>query len=468
MDNNTTTTLLLQLTSTLAQVADKKEPYQEQKWILTIIAFAVSGAAVIVTILSHIVSNRCWNMLSPTTKCLSLDAARALNFGKYMYDPGPRTDASGNEIRGTSYWKLLLGEPELRILILGDGFFIDLCVLACPPVLIAEPVEAGSEEWCKIPQHQLMTTAPNSLRCSAYTLAETINQARLLRSHDLLDVNPFWLEQRVGTQFPREVFEIKYEFIKITSDRIIDTGTTYGIRIPFAEYWCTLTTTRTKWSTFKHSSGSEGLVATSVWGTMPHVPSTTKFSDLWGDTPHGMPIVRREEANDSATRLLNLKERCKSVIECWEVQGAMAQGGKGHLSASDVNVLHIAELFKQWKEKDIPEMPEKHSFEYGYPEPAEPSGALTDHAAQVECKMGLLLSSVFSDPGQGVLRNIPKRLRYGIDAKPPAELKEWKQGVVVGCLELIYRIDSFCDDVRVIPDVAELIRPWEWRTAYIV
>jgi hypothetical protein len=50
----------------------------------------------------------------------------------------------------------------------------------------------------------------------------------------------------------------------------------------------------------------------------------------------------------------------------------MAQGGKGHLSASDVNVLHIAELFKQWKEKDIPEMPEKHSFEYGYPEPAEP------------------------------------------------------------------------------------------------
>lgn len=185
-----------------------------------------------------------------------------------MYDPGPRTDASGNEIRGTSYWKLLLGEPELRILILGDGFFIDLCVLACPPVLIAEPVEAGSEEWCKIPQHQLMTTAPNSLRCSAYTLAETINQARLLRSHDLLDVNPFWLEQRVGTQFPREVFEIKYEFIKITSDRIIDTGTTYGIRIPFAEYWCTLTTTRTKWSTFKHSSGSEGLVATSVWGTM--------------------------------------------------------------------------------------------------------------------------------------------------------------------------------------------------------
>lgn len=103
-----------------------------------------------------------------------------------------------------------------------------------------------------------------------------------------------------------------------------------------------------------------------------HVPSTTKFSDLWGDTPHGMPIVRREEANDSATRLLNLKERCKSVIECWEVQGAMAQGGKGHLSASDVNVLHIAELFKQWKEKDIPEMPEKHSFEYGYPEPAEP------------------------------------------------------------------------------------------------
>lgn len=80
----------------------------------------------------------------------------------------------------------------------------------------------------------------------------------------------------------------------------------------------------------------------------------------------------------------------------------------------------------------------------------------------------MLLSSVFSDPGQGVLRNIPKQLRYGIDAKPPAELKEWKQGVVVGCLELIYRIDSFCDDVRVIPDVAELIRPWEWRTAYIV
>lgn len=68
MERNLTEALLRQLTSALVDVAGKKEPYQEQKWILTIIAFAVSGAAVLITILSHIVNNRCWNMLSPTTK----------------------------------------------------------------------------------------------------------------------------------------------------------------------------------------------------------------------------------------------------------------------------------------------------------------------------------------------------------------------------------------------------------------
>lgn len=68
MNANRTEELLQQLTSALTSVADRKEPYEKEKWILTIIAFAVSGAAVLVTVLSHIVNNRCWNMLSPTTK----------------------------------------------------------------------------------------------------------------------------------------------------------------------------------------------------------------------------------------------------------------------------------------------------------------------------------------------------------------------------------------------------------------
>lgn len=407
-----------------------------------------------------------------------------------------------------------------------------------------------------------MISAPNNMRCSAYTLAETVNQARLLRIHDLLDVNPFWLEQAIGTRFPRELFPMKYEFIKVSSDGIIDTGTTYGVRIAFADYWATLTSTRTKWSTFKHSSGSDGLVATSVWGTMrmwlqenlqllnfiphesgsldsklfgwgypaadpnvysglesiwkmwrkmpqtlpavyhlfyselstlelavdalinvisTHIPSTSRFSGIWSDAPHGTSIALRDEANDSTTRLLNLRERCKCVLDCWNAKGAMSQRQS---TSSDPSPGRSAKYLALWKEKDVPTLPTTHDHRLGYPKPAipceqhscvciesDPAGQarkLTEHSAQKECAIGLFPSSVFSDPGEGILRNIPRRLVLDTNDKPVAELTKWKEGVVVGCLEMIHRIHAFCEDVRVIPEVAESIRPWEWRTAYIV
>lgn len=68
MDSDTTEDLIVSLNAALVEVAEKKEAYETEKWALTIAAFIGSGIAIFFSISSHIVSNRCWNMLSPTTK----------------------------------------------------------------------------------------------------------------------------------------------------------------------------------------------------------------------------------------------------------------------------------------------------------------------------------------------------------------------------------------------------------------
>lgn len=74
MTSYQTNELFRTLTNALAEVAAIPDLHAEKKWILTIAAFAVSGAALLtslcVTLIGYIVSNRCWNMFSAATKVM--------------------------------------------------------------------------------------------------------------------------------------------------------------------------------------------------------------------------------------------------------------------------------------------------------------------------------------------------------------------------------------------------------------
>lgn len=413
-------------------------------------------------------------------------------------------------------------------------------------------------------QHDLMACAPKHMRCSAYALAETVNLAAWSREPEVLRLDPRWPKafQFVGSHAPfGRLCQVSYEFTSISSDGIIDTGTTYGVRIAFPGYWKALVDTRTKWSSFKHSSGSEGLIAISAWGTtrmwlqedlqllnfapcdtasydldlfgwgfpadqiwynglesvwkmllttkekqpivyhltrpdlsklevavdaliniiIAHVPAADKFTSFWGHTPHGSALPLSDGSIDPDASRQHLMARCRSIMECFDFERTPAFSSS---DKSEADPLHVAQCFGRWKSSDIPGLAESHRFIY--PLHASPcdqhacwhvgttvsatgdSSSLNEHPSPLrDCEIGTFLHSVFCDPGDGSI-NIPKRLKLDINEKPEAERKVWKEGVTLGCLEMIYRIDFFCKEVRMIPDVAGFIRPWEWGTAYIV
>lgn len=405
--------------------------------------------------------------------------------------------------------------------------------------------------------HKFMSAAPKTMRCSAYALAEVFNLASWSKNSRVLDLCGY---PHLAPYAP--FGRVTYKFTSVSSDNIIDTGTTYGIRIVFTNYWICLTRTPTKWSTFKHSSGSDGLVAISAWGTTrmwlqehlqlmnftpcdldhydaslygwasyaaesnrysglesvwdrwpqrkpadlvihhltrhhlsvlelavdallnvlcTHAPSASAFASIWGIGPHGTNLPQCDGRQDSNARLQHLIERCKAVVELWDPESTHMLEPPGSRTPSELDIPQVRKCFGLWKNSTIPVNTDRLK-DFSDPSPCEEHSCFWIEAKGGNelrnlakrppqrglCDIGKLLRSVFTDPGQDTLRNIPKRLIFDIDQKQAATRKVWKEAIVVGCLEIIHRIELFCEDVRVLPAVVDSIRPWEWRTAYIV
>lgn len=457
-----------------------------------------------------------------------------------------RLTERGNAIRGTSYWRLLLGEPKLKIPKFHLWLFPNL------QTTIRGPIHQTRETFNIRAQklNTIMSYAPRTRRCSAYALAEVANLA-------VWSTLPGIANDLPGKPHPQETLAT-YEYTSVSSDGIIDTGHTYGVRFAFSRYWNALTSTPTKWSTFKHSSGSDGLVAISAWGTSrmwlqedlhllhftpcdkgacdrslygkgceaadprhykalesvwtgrskpkecdatiyhltgrhllflelaidaltnvisAHTPPNSALAQIWGDAPHGTPLPHRDSMSTSNARLSHLLARCKSIVECWDSQTDAWAGCSTGAASSVADPNLISRHFGSWKSfvpnkvngPYVGPLCEQHSCYHIKPAIPEKLKNLTDHTQPGgKCVMAQFLWSVFREPGEDSLRSIPKRLIYDINQKPEAERREWKEAVVVGCLEMVHRMALFCEQVRIIPDVAQSMRTPEWKTVYIV
>lgn len=461
-----------------------------------------------------------------------------------------QADRSGNEIRGTSYWLLLFREPQLKIPLFSDDNFEDLRSIAHQTAWLQDdsrsPDSPSEQEEL---QQLLLRRSPRDLRCSAYALSETINLSAWSRNPAVSALLPSGRPRR--TDEFTTMREVQYEFTSITSDRFIDTGTTYGVRINFSAYWDALLWTPTRWSTINHGSETECLVAHSAWGTtrmwvdggllllsfiplddlardhalygrgwgsLRHRHIVWIVKELWNPNqcyhlrPHQLLRLRStievvvdsirfhvptvfdnaptgsdgylkatstNVSNDhvhSDTLLEDLKVQCEGVIDGFISGARLSSSRPDKVQPFEPDLRQVVKAFQNWKtaaavkpgsaesRPEVGILCRQHACCASSKAAANGPARRADEETP-ECEVGIYLSQTFCTKS---FLLVTRRLTVDIQAKPLTERKRWVEGVLVGCLEMLSRISMYCDRVRIIPEIAETIRPWDWRTAYIV
>ncbi|EKD05311.1 hypothetical protein A1Q2_00374 [Trichosporon asahii var. asahii CBS 8904] len=540
MERNLTEALLRQLTSALVDVAGKKEPYQEQKWDPHHHCLRNAGIcchppprtwsgkphldqALLGTTVKNVPrhSNRFENLERITEQTLaqarrplkdfytlvkqwlpkplrsSTEANLSVNGGNDSVNLGHIKSTVPHEFR---YWRLLFGEPELLIPIFED----DLEVI-------------NFMAWSRTPEAQPLVdqiTAPGA-----------------------------------GISTGRKIEAVQYKFAAITSDRVIDTGNTYGIRINFAQYWYALESTATKWSTVNLGSGAQCLAAHSAWGTMriwaengllllSFLP-VYRAPDpaLWGrglgrvgvirmiwieelQSPRAQRVafhlmqsqlavlesavvqvvaairahtpkcsfnddyIRRRSTPElfnkddkAAWRVKQLELRCQAWILGLESGTLLVDDAGDSRSRGSPDHRIVMEAFSIWKDVlSSPGSKQLHAClamlsEPGSTAPAAEAATSADinhylPSPAHRCDICDVLEPIFC----GKLREHSDLTRLILcDAQIPArQQKEWKEHVLLSCFEMLHRIGRCCEFGRIIPEIAESIRPWDWQTAWLV
>lgn len=443
------------------------------------------------------------------------------------------SDYRGNVIRGISYWRLLFGEPELLIPIFEDDVGKTLQQIARGDLLLPT----------------LLKCAPGHLRCSAYSLAEVINFMAWSRTPEAQPLVDQITAPGAGISTGRKIEAVQYKFAAITSDRVIDTGNTYGIRINFAQYWYALESTATKWSTVNLGSGAQCLAAHSAWGTMriwaengllllSFLP-VYRAPDpaLWGrglgrvgvirmiwieelQSPRAQRVafhlmqsqlavlesavvqvvaairahtpkcsfnddyIRRRSTPElfnkddkAAWRVKQLELRCQAWILGLESGTLLVDDAGDSRSRGSPDHRIVMEAFSIWKDVlSSPGSKQLHAClamlsEPGSTAPAAEAATSADinhylPSPAHRCDICDVLEPIFC----GKLREHSDLTRLILcDAQMPArQQKEWKEHVLLSCFEMLHRIGRCCEFGRIIPEIAESIRPWDWQTAWLV
>lgn len=166
----------------------------------------------------------------------------------------------GNEVRNTGILGLMFGEPQLKVPQWPENLDEVLMRIANPPK-IGESCRFGPETALR--QTAVLAAVPDTMHCSAYTLAQLITVAARFRR---LEYYPSRCPQplRALDHTKHWLPEVLFKYEDISNSNIMDSGFTYGIRINFTAYWKALSETPTKWY---QTPDEKTLVAVSAWGT---------------------------------------------------------------------------------------------------------------------------------------------------------------------------------------------------------
>lgn len=152
----------------------------------------------------------------------------------------------------------MFGEPQLKIPQWPENLDEILLRIAQPPM--NDACHHGPDTALR--QTKVLAAVPDTMHCSAYTLAQLITTASRFRRLEYYPLNSkVEYLSRFATHWLPEVL---FEYEDISNSSILDSGVTYGIRVNFEKYWKALSRSPTKWY---QTPDDKTLVAASAWGT---------------------------------------------------------------------------------------------------------------------------------------------------------------------------------------------------------